>query len=46
MSAEENIMPPLSIAGEKPDRGWFEERVPAPHAGPGTVRLNPNAPST
>jgi hypothetical protein len=46
MSAEENIMPPLSIAGDEPDRGWVEELVPAPNAGPGTVGLNPNAPST
>ncbi|MGZ4186865.1 MAG: ABC transporter ATP-binding protein [Solirubrobacteraceae bacterium] len=25
LSAEENVLLPLSIAGEKPDRAWFEE---------------------
>ncbi len=25
LSAEENVLLPLSIAGEKPDRGWLEE---------------------
>jgi putative ABC transport system ATP-binding protein len=27
LSAKENVLLPLSIAGEKPDRAWFEELV-------------------